>query len=73
MQLRGRQEGQAAYTYPLSRSLGAKIEIVINTSTPIGAMDMMIAAHARSLKATLVSNNARHFEIIPGLLIANWV
>jgi tRNA(fMet)-specific endonuclease VapC len=40
---------------------------------PIGAMDMMIAAHARSLKATLVSNNARHFEKIPGLLIANWI
>jgi len=41
--------------------------------TPIGAMDMMIAAHARSLKATLVSNNAKHFEKVTGLLIANWV
>jgi tRNA(fMet)-specific endonuclease VapC len=42
-------------------------------ATPIGAMDMMIAAHARSLKATLVSNNAKHFEKVPGLLIANWL
>lgn len=41
--------------------------------TPIGAMDMMIAAHARSQAATLVSNNTRHFEKVPGLLIANWV
>ncbi len=41
--------------------------------TPIGAMDMMIAAHARSQTATLVSNNTRHFEMVPGLLIANWV
>ena len=41
--------------------------------TPIGAMDMMIAAHARSQEATLVSNNIRHFENVPGLLIANWV
>lgn len=41
--------------------------------TPIGAMDMMIAAHARSRKATLVSNNIKHFEKIPGLLITNWV
>lgn len=40
--------------------------------TPIGAMDMMIAAHARSLGATLVSNNTRHFEKVPGLSIANW-
>ena len=41
--------------------------------TPVGAMDMMIAAHARSRKATLVSNNAKYFENIPALLIANWV
>jgi tRNA(fMet)-specific endonuclease VapC len=41
--------------------------------TPIGAMDMMIAAHARSQGATLVSNNIRHFDKVPGLHIANWV
>ncbi|HEX2770666.1 MAG TPA: type II toxin-antitoxin system VapC family toxin [Geobacteraceae bacterium] len=41
--------------------------------TIIGAMDMMIAAHARSLDAILVSNNTRHFEKVPDLLIANWV
>lgn len=41
--------------------------------TPIGAMDMMIAAHARSCEATLVSNNIKHFENVPALLIANWV
>ncbi len=40
---------------------------------PIGAMDMMIAAHARSIKATLVSNNIKHFEKVPNLLTANWV
>jgi len=41
--------------------------------TPIGAMDMMIAAHARSQGTTLVSNNTRHFDKVPGLLVANWV
>jgi tRNA(fMet)-specific endonuclease VapC len=40
---------------------------------PIGAMDMMIAAHARSRGATLVSNNTRHFQKVPGLIIADWV
>jgi tRNA(fMet)-specific endonuclease VapC len=40
---------------------------------PVGAMDMMIAAHARSRGATLVSNNTRHFLRIPGLIIADWV
>ncbi len=40
--------------------------------TPLGAMDMMIAAHARSRGATLVSNDTRHFGRVVGLLVANW-
>jgi tRNA(fMet)-specific endonuclease VapC len=41
--------------------------------TPLGAMDMMIAAHARSQGVTLVSNDARHFDRVEGLSVANWV
>ncbi len=41
--------------------------------TPIGAMDMMIAAHAKSLKAVLVTNNQKHFMKVKGLKIENWV
>jgi tRNA(fMet)-specific endonuclease VapC len=40
--------------------------------TPLGAMDMMIAAHARSRGSTLVSHDTRHFGRVPGLLVANW-
>ncbi len=40
--------------------------------TPLGAMDMMIAAHARSRGATLVSNDVRHFDRVEGLLTENW-
>jgi tRNA(fMet)-specific endonuclease VapC len=40
---------------------------------PLGAMDMMIAAHARSRGATLVSNDLNHFDRVEGLLVANWV
>jgi tRNA(fMet)-specific endonuclease VapC len=43
------------------------------TGTPIGAMDMLIAAHARSIDATLVSNNARHFRQVSGLRWVDWV
>src|ERR1700693_6140704 len=39
---------------------------------PIGAMDMMIAAHARSLNAVLVTNNTKHFRRVPGLKVENW-
>jgi tRNA(fMet)-specific endonuclease VapC len=40
---------------------------------PIGNMDMLIAAHALSLDATLVTNNLREFERIPNLKLENWV
>ena len=39
----------------------------------LGAMDRLIAAHARSRGATLVSNDVRHFDRVEGLLLANWV
>lgn len=39
----------------------------------IGNMDLLIAAHARSLGATLVTNNTREFARIEGLKLENWV
>lgn len=41
--------------------------------TPIGANDMLIAAHALTLGATLVTDNVREFERVEGLTIANWL
>ena len=41
--------------------------------TPIGPLDMLIAAHARSLDFTLVTNNRREFDRIPGLRLEKWV
>lgn len=38
----------------------------------IGAMDMLIAAHALSLEVTLVSNNVREFSRIANLSLENW-
>lgn len=40
---------------------------------PIGPLDTMIAAHALSLGATLVSNNLREFERVRDLVVENWV
>ncbi len=39
---------------------------------PIGAMDLLIAAHARSLSLTLVTNNIKEFDRVPGLRMENW-
>jgi tRNA(fMet)-specific endonuclease VapC len=40
--------------------------------SPIGAYDLLIAAHALSLDLTLVTNNLREFARIPGLRVENW-
>jgi tRNA(fMet)-specific endonuclease VapC len=40
--------------------------------TVIGANDLFIAAHARCLGLTLVTNNTREFERVQSLHIENW-
>ena len=40
--------------------------------TPIGPLDTLIGAHAKSLDLTLVTNNNKEFQRIDGLRIENW-
>ena len=39
----------------------------------IGALNMLIAAHALSLNKTLITNNTREFTRIPDLKVENWI
>jgi tRNA(fMet)-specific endonuclease VapC len=58
---------QAAYHYgEVRKDLEAKGQV-------IGSMDMMIAAHARSLGFPVVTNNEKEFKRVPGLIVENWV
>jgi tRNA(fMet)-specific endonuclease VapC len=58
---------EAAFEYGIIRS---KLE---KQGTLIGPLDMLIAAHARSLKLTLITNNVHEFSRVEGLKIENWV
>ena len=40
---------------------------------PIGALDTMIAAHAMSIDAVLVTNNTKEFSRVHGLRLENWI
>lgn len=40
---------------------------------PIGANDMLIAAHALSLGCTLVTDNVREFSRVKSLTVENWL
>ena len=60
-------DDEAAQTY-------ARIRAAVEAKgRPIGNLDLLIAAHALSRGATLVTNNTRHFSQVPGLRIENWV
>jgi predicted nucleic acid-binding protein len=39
---------------------------------PSGAVDQMIAGHARYLHAILVTGNTAHFRNVQGLVLENW-
>jgi tRNA(fMet)-specific endonuclease VapC len=43
------------------------------SGTPIGANDMLIAAHALALGLTLVTDNQREFSRVQGLSTENWL
>lgn len=46
---------------------------LIRKGKPIGPYDMLIAAHARHVGATVVTNNEREFRRVPGLSVQNWL
>jgi tRNA(fMet)-specific endonuclease VapC len=41
--------------------------------TPIGDFDEMIAGHALSVGAVLVTDNTKHFRLVEGLPLENWI
>ena len=57
----------AAYSYGKIRASLKK------QGSPIGQMDILIAAHAISLNATLITNNLKEFSRIENLKCENWV
>lgn len=45
---------------------------LFDKGTPIGGNDTMIAAHALSVGAVVVTNNEKHFKCVKGLKLENW-
>ena len=51
---------------------GAIRAVLEKAGTPIGAMDLLIAAHACALGVPLVTNNIRELRRVPGLDVVDW-
>lgn len=47
-------------------------ETLEKSGRPIGAMDLLLSAHALALDATIVTSNTSHFARIEGLRVENW-
>jgi len=61
-----------AYDHSASQFYGNIRYYLEKRGTPVGALDMLIAAHALSEGCVLVTNNEREFQRVPGLKIENW-
>lgn len=58
---------------PAAWEAGDIMAYLAGIGKPIGDRDALIAAHARSLAATLVTHNTDEFSRVPGLEIEDWL
>ncbi len=58
---------------PAQKHYGEIRSLLEQAGTPIGPNDLLIAAHARALNLTLITDNEREFARVPDLAIENWL
>ncbi|MCC7164819.1 MAG: type II toxin-antitoxin system VapC family toxin [Anaerolineae bacterium] len=63
----------AEFDYDAAVAYGQLRAHLERQDTPIGSMDMLIAAHALSLNLTLVTNNLKEVARVPNLSVENWI
>lgn len=75
------REALAAFFLPLvlapfdaqAAALAGELRALLERAgTPIGASDLLIAAHALALDVPVVTNNERGFRRVPQLQVENW-
>jgi tRNA(fMet)-specific endonuclease VapC len=62
-----------AWGEPADRQYAEVCAALERAGTPIGANDLLIAAHALALDCILVTDNEREFARVPGLRVENWL
>lgn len=58
---------------PVDEHYGEIRWLLERSGTPIGPNDLLIAAHARALDLTMVTENVREFERVPDLRVESWL
>ena len=60
------------WAHPEEVRYGGLRAVLERTGTPIGPNDLLIAAHALALDATLITAHEREFRRVPSLRVENW-
>jgi tRNA(fMet)-specific endonuclease VapC len=60
------------FTHDAARHYGEIRAELERKGTSIGPLDLLIAAHTRSLEATLITANAGEFKRVKGLKVLTW-
>ncbi len=55
-----------------SHHYAAMWAVLEQAGTPVGSMDLLIAAHAAAEDSVVITNNAREFHRIPGVAVEAW-
>ncbi|HEU4346098.1 MAG TPA: type II toxin-antitoxin system VapC family toxin [Candidatus Binatia bacterium] len=63
----------AAFDRQTTKAYGEIRSRLEQAGRPIGAMDLLIAAHALSLNVRLVTNNVSEFQRVRGLRVETWI
>ena len=58
--------------YPVTEQALDRFDRLVNLKLNVGKMDLKIAAIALETGSTVVTNNVRDFNRVPGLLWENW-
>jgi tRNA(fMet)-specific endonuclease VapC len=61
------------FDIPADVAYGAIRSKLESAGKPIGANDLLIAAHACAIDATIVTANVDEFKRVPGLKVENWL
>ena len=61
------------YCLESSRTFGELRATMLSQGIVVNPVDLMIAAVAITRDATLITHNIKHFEVIPGLRIEDWL
>lgn len=62
-----------ALDYSTAAAYGQICAALERRGTPIGSLELWIAAHALSARKTLVTHNTREFRRVPHLAVENWI